>query len=91
MGVMGDGRAAFGGSGHRMGVGSGRPIPDKAATKHQRLHHQLQMASSTSIPVSGVALTAKTGQGDLYDSFRTARSIKYHVAAETRQKDLQHS
>ena len=37
-----------------------------------------------------MAVNARTGQGDLYDTFRTARSIKYHVAAETRQKVLAH-
>ena len=70
-----------------MGIGSGRPPSannDRTVAKHKKLHRMLQDASSTSVPVSGVALTAKTGQGDLYDSFRTARSIRYHVAAETR-------
>ena len=45
-------------------------------------------SSKQSVPVSGVAVNARTGQGDLYDTFRTARSIKYHTAAETRQKAL---
>jgi hypothetical protein len=41
----------------------------------------------TGIPVSGVAHNAHTGAGDVFDNFRTQRSTKYHIAAETRQKD----
>ena len=62
MGVMEDGRTAFSDKHSiRMGIGSSDRSLDKTAVKHQKLHHMLQMASSTSVPVSGVALTAKTG------------------------------
>ena len=36
--------------------------------------------------MSGVTHT-QTGAGDAFDRFRTQRSTKYHVAAESRQKD----
>ena len=61
---MDDGRTAgtHGRHSMRMGIGSGRPAAlDQTASQHQKLHKMLQMASSTSVPVSGVALTAKTG------------------------------
>ena len=55
-----------------------------------KLQQMLIASSKQNVPVSGVAINARTGQGDLYDTFRTSRSIKYHVAAETRQKVLAH-
>lgn len=64
MGVMDDGRAMISGSRMgRAGIGSGivDENPSSRSSKHKELKQMLQMASSTSVPVSGVALTAKTG------------------------------
>ena len=72
----------------RLGLGSVEQAGEPTATS--KLQQMLIASSKQSIPVSGVAVNARTGQGDLYDTFRTARSIKYHVAAETRQKVLAH-
>ena len=44
-----------------MGIGSNMAKKAQVEQKHVRLHKMLQMASSTSVPVSGVSLSARTG------------------------------
>ena len=92
MGIQEDGSTATGfgrrPENNKLGLGSADPIAQPGPTS--KLQQMLMASTEQNVPVSGVAVNARTGQGDLYDTFRTSRSIKYHVAAETRQKVLAH-
>ena len=86
MGIQEDGTATAGfgrrPENNKLGLGSVDQAPQANPTS--KLQQMLIASSKQNVPVSGVAVNARTGQGDLYDTFRTSRSIKYHVAAETR-------
>ena len=92
MGIQEDGSTATGfgqrAGNNKYGLGSGGQQIQPGPTS--KLQQMLMASTKQNVPVSGVAVNARTGQGDLYDTFRTSRSIKYHVAAETRQKVIAH-
>lgn len=64
MGIQKDGSVmASGGRHSRLGLGSSGPAApqDESVKRNRELHRKLKLQTSTSVPVSGVDLHAKTG------------------------------